>query len=102
MLDEILYYFINSSLLSTQQYGFRPKHSTEFAATNLVDHIAYKLDNGEILLNVYIDLSKIFGPHDIFFNNLEYYELKGVANRLIYSYISERQQVVSLTSVFQR
>ena len=31
-LDQISNYFINNNLLSMQQYGFRAKHSTEFAA----------------------------------------------------------------------
>ena len=39
-----------------QQYGFRAKHSTEFAALNLVDHLTDKLDSGQILSNVYVDL----------------------------------------------
>ena len=79
-----------------QQYGFRAKHSTEFAALNLVDHLTYKLDNGLILSNIYIDLSKAFDTiiHDNLLNKLNYYGDRGVANRLIYSYLSERQQVV--------
>ena len=35
MLDQISNYFIDNNLLSMQQYGFRAKHSTEFAALNL-------------------------------------------------------------------
>ena len=31
-LDQISNYFINNNLLSMQQFGFRAKHSTEFAA----------------------------------------------------------------------
>ena len=79
-----------------QQYGFRAKHSTEFTALNLVDHLIYKLDSGQIPSNVYIDLSKAFDTliHDILLNKLNFYGVTGVANRLIYSYLSERQQVV--------
>ena len=96
MLDQILKYFINDNLLSMQQYGFRTEHSTEFAALILVDHLTYKLDNGLIPLNVYIDLSKAFDTliHDILLNKFNYYGVRGVANRLLYSYLSERQQVV--------
>ena len=96
MLDQISNYFINNNLSSMQQYGFRAKHSTEFAALNLVDHLTYKLDNGLIPLNVYIDLSKAFDTliHDILLNKLNYYRVRGVANSLLYSYLSERQQVV--------
>ena len=79
-----------------QQYGFRAKHSTEVAALNLVDHLTYKLDSGQILSNVYIDLSKAFDTliHDILLNKLKFYGVSGGANRLIYNYLSERQQVV--------
>ena len=96
MLAQISNYFINYNLLSMQQYRFRAKHFTEFAALNLVDHLTYKLDNGLIPLNVYIDLSKAFGTliHDILLSKLNYYGVRGVENRLIYSYLSERQQVV--------
>ena len=95
MLDQILNYFINNNILSIQQYGFRAKHSTEFAALNLVEHLTYKLDNGLIPLNVYMDLSKAFDTliHDILLNKLNYYGVRGVANRLI-RYLSERQEVV--------
>ena len=96
VLDQISNYFIDNNLLSMQQYGFRAKHSTEFAALNLVDHLTYKLDSGQIPSNVYIDLSKAFDTliHDILLNKLNFYGVRGVANRLIYSYLSERQQVV--------
>ena len=92
MLDQILNYFINNNLLSMQQYGFRAKHSTELAALNMVDNLIHKLDNGLILLNVYIDLSKAFDTliHDILLNTLNYYGVKRVVNILIYCYLSER------------
>ena len=47
-------YFIQNNLLSSQQYGFRAKHSTELAALNLVDHLTYKLESGNIPTNIYI------------------------------------------------
>ena len=96
ILDQISNYFINNNLLSMQQYGFRAKHSTEFASLNLVDHLTYKLDNGLIPSNIYIDLSKAFDTliHDILLNKINYYRVRGVVNRLIHSYLSKRQQVV--------
>ena len=96
MLDQISNYFINNNLLSMQQYGFKAKHCTEFAALNLVDHLTYKLDNGLIPLNIYIDLSKAFDTliHVNLLNKLNYYGVRGVENRLIHSYLGERQQVV--------
>ena len=53
-LEQLLNYFIQNNLLSSQQYGFRAKHSTELAALNLVGHLPYKLDSGNIPTNIYI------------------------------------------------
>ena len=60
LLEQLTNHFIENKLLSPQQYGFRAKHSTELAALNLVDYLTYKLDNGIIPINIYIDLSKAF------------------------------------------
>ena len=81
--DQISNYFINNNLLSMQQYGFRTKHSIKFAALILVDHLTYKLDNGQIPSNVYINLSKAFNSliYDILLNKLNYYGVRGFANR---------------------
>ena len=51
-LEQLLNYFIQNNLLSSQQYGFSAKHSTEPAALNLVDHLTYTLDSGNIPTNI--------------------------------------------------
>ena len=83
-------------LLSPRQYGFRAKHSTELAALNLVDYLTYKLDNGIIPINIYIDLSKAFDTliHSILLDKMSYYGVNGVAENLLQSYLSHRHQVV--------
>ena len=53
-LEQLSNYFILNNLLSSQQYGFHAKHSTELAALNLVDRLTYKLDSGNIPTNIYI------------------------------------------------
>ena len=53
-LEQLSNYFIQNNLLLSQQYVFRAKHSTELAAFNLVDHLTYKLDSGNIPTNIYI------------------------------------------------
>ena len=60
IFDQISTYLTANDILSSEQYGFRPRHSTELAALNIVDSLTYKLDHGKIPINVYLDLSKAF------------------------------------------
>ena len=53
-------YFNSNNLLAEQQYGFRPNHSTEYAAVKLVDHISNTMDGHKIPGTIFIDLSKAF------------------------------------------
>ena len=52
MFDQLLHYFTENNLLSMEQYGFRPRHSTELAAVRLVDEITSKMDNNLIPTNI--------------------------------------------------
>ena len=61
-----------SKLLSKFQFGFRPKLSTELAATLLFDEIRQHVDEGKLVGATFIDLSKEFamnldGSQIIFF-----------------------------------
>ena len=57
------------------------------------------MDNCNIPTNIYIDLSKAFDTLNfaILLNKLDYYGVQGCANRLIYSYLSERCQFVDFS-----
>ena len=57
------------------------------------------MDNCNIPTNIYIHLSKAFDTlnFDILLNKLDYYGVQGCANRLIYSYLSERWQFVDFS-----
>ena len=54
MFDQLLHYFIENNLLSMEQFGFRPGHSTELSAVRLVDQLTSQIDNNLIPINVYI------------------------------------------------
>ena len=60
MFDKLLHYFIENNLLSMEQFGFRPGHSTELAAVRLVDQLISEMDNNLIPIIIHIDLSKAF------------------------------------------
>ena len=96
LLKQLTNHFIEHKLLSPQQYGFRAQHSTELAALNLVD-LTYKLDNGNIPTNIYIDLSKAFDTliHGILLEIMSYHGVNGVDKKLPQSHLAQRQQVVN-------
>ena len=91
-------YFEKNKLLFDNQYGFRPKHSTEHAALELIDRSTNKMDTNEIPLNIFIDLSKAFDTidHSILLNKLKYYGLKGSTLNLFQSYLSNRKQYTEI------
>ena len=60
MFDQLYEHFRSNSLFYESQYGFKKNHSTELAALEIVDRIIQALDLGNILINIYLDLSKAF------------------------------------------
>ena len=46
----------NNKLLCLEQYSFRPGHSTELAALQLVNKITGQMDIGKILLSIHMDV----------------------------------------------
>ena len=63
MFTQLYSYFNINNLLSEQQYGFRPQHSTELACIKLVDYIIKEMDNIKdikISAAIFLDLSKAF------------------------------------------
>jgi hypothetical protein len=90
-------FFVSQGLLHDKQFGFRKGHSTSHALNYSVDHINKSLQKGEHVLGIFIDLSKAFDTidHGILISKLESYGVRGSANSLIKSYLSERTQYVS-------
>lgn len=99
MYNQLYMYFNCNNLLCEQQYGFRPKHSTEYAAVKLVDRIINNMDNNKTKLTpvaIFMDLSKAFDTlnFDIFLTKIHYYGIRGTALNLIQNYLTTRQQYV--------
>ena len=80
----------------SHQYGFRPKHSTGHAITELVDHINDSFDKNESVISVFLDLSKAFDliDHSILLYKLKHYGVRGVALDWFRSYLNDRSQFV--------
>ena len=89
------------SILSPTQYGFCPESTTEFAILDIVsscyENINEKLFTGLIM----IDLKKAFDSvaHSILLQKLEHYGFRGNVFNLFSSYLSNRQQHMSVNNV---
>ena len=81
------------SIISPFQYGFRARHSTKHAVTD-VNTMAYDNINDKKFTGVsFLDIKKAFDTvdHDILINKLEHYEIGGTANDLLKSYSSQKK-----------
>ena len=80
------------------QFGFRKKHSTNHALTDITETIRQALDNKKFACGVFVDLQKAFDTvnHDILIAKLDHYGIRGVANDWFSSYLKNRSQFVSI------
>ena len=89
-------YFVSNNLFFNSQYGYRKQHSTEHATLELVDRIHTALDNGDIPIAIFLDLSKAFDTinHEILLEKLQKYGFHSIALKWFHSYFSNRKQCV--------
>ena len=87
-------------MLCEQQYGFRAGHSTELAATKLIDHTYEQMDQQKTPGHIYIDLSKASDTlnFDILLSKLRYYGLSEIPLKFITNYLTNRNQYVKFES----
>ena len=91
-------YFDRNNLFYPSQYGLRKIHSTELAGLELTNRILKDIDEKNVSLAVFMDLSKAFDilNHHILLNKLNHYGITGTALRWFSSYLTERKQYVEI------
>ena len=94
-------YFQDNGLFYDGQYGFRENHSTEMATVELLDRIISALDDKQLPISIYMDLSKAFDTlnHDILLDKLSYYGVEGTALQWFDSYLSNRSMYVEIDNM---
>ena len=60
IFTQLTLYLEDNKMIHPHQYGFRKRHSTEYAALHITDYINYKMDVGKTPVTVHLDLSKAF------------------------------------------
>ena len=94
-----VYSFLNqNNSIYDLQFGFRPKHSTNHALISITEKIRESLDHGHFACGVFVDFQKAFDTvnHKILVNKLYNYGIRGSMNDWFMSYLSNRQQFVSV------
>ena len=96
--NRIYNYMTINTLLYKNQFGFQKYCSTEHAIIELANKISMSFDKGELVLGVFIDLSKAFDTvdHVILLSKLKHYGIKGLMYKWVKNYLFNRKQYVVL------
>ena len=101
VFSQLYDFFHHNNLFYDSQYGFLKKHSTEYAAMELTDKVLKDIDEKNISLAIFMDLSKAFDTldHSILIKKLAHYGVKGTALEWFTSYLTGRSQYVEIDGV---
>ena len=91
-------YLEKRKFFDKNQFGFRPKMSTNQAILKVLNHITKQLNDGLTTLAIFLDVSKAFDAidHGILLSKLHHYGIRGLANDLFKSYFQGRKQRVCI------
>ena len=99
MYNRIILY-INRHDLYEYQFGFQKGQSTHMALITLIDNISEALDQGELVIGIFLDFSKAFDTiHHGILQKLELCGVKDTALKWFDSYLTNRLQHVTYNNI---
>ena len=101
MFDRLFKYLLKHNILYRYQFGFIPGRSTTHALLHFTDMLTNAFEKRHFVSGTFLDLSKAFDTlhHNILFSKLDHYGVRGNALHWFKSYLSNRQQFVSISNV---
>jgi len=97
-----LYDFLSENdFFNKYQFGFRSNHSTELAASYLMNKVYDALNRKKKVMSVFLDMSKAFDcvDHDILLEKMKVYGVRGNSLSWFKSYLVGRYQRVIVNGV---
>ena len=97
---QVYNYLNENKILTSRQFGFRPKLSTEIALAHFSDTILGNMDKGLVTGAVFLDLAKAFDTvdHACLYKKFITVDLSAECVNWFKSYLSNRSQVTALSS----
>lgn len=102
ILNKRIHQFLQKyNIICPEQHGFRPQYSTSSAVMTLTQAINDALHNNRLAAVIFLDIKKAFDTvnHDIMLNKLKIYGLRDKVLDFFSSYLTNRQQIVSMKSL---
>ena len=103
ILNRLVYFLEqNSSVISTQ-FGFHHNHSIIHTILDIIAESYENIDDkrfSTLMFLYFSDIKKAFDSlcHKILTKKLEFYDIHGVANKLLHLYLQNRKQFVQIIS----
>ena len=89
--------FQKHSVIAETQYGFQNNKSTSHAILDVLTNAYDNIESNDYTAVVLLDFKKTFNTvcHSILLNKLEHYEIRGIALKLLKSFLTNRSHFVA-------
>ena len=90
-------FFQKHSVIAETQYGFQNNKSISYAILDVLTNAYDNIESNDYTAIVLLDFKKAFDTvcHSILLNKLEHYEIRGIALKLLKSFLTNRSQFVA-------